>query len=157
MSLKTFPFTLAWALTLHPDKEATTNFRALALPFKPGPSAGATRNHQHTIAHHNTLSHMKTSAIASCTAKLIKTLALLATLGAIVGAEGNFFDRIFLDHEVLPHLDQMRGFAIQATPTETSQTVTVPSAPTTFDAAICSAYPEICVNAGLLPVPTGAS
>jgi hypothetical protein len=56
----------------------------------------------------------------------------------------------------LHELAHMRDFARQAnnitpTPTPTITTVTIPYKPTTFDAAVCSAYPELCINAGLLP------
>lgn len=37
------------------------------------------------------------------------------------------------------------------TPTPTLTTVPLPYLPTTFDSAVCAAYPEICYNAGLLP------
>lgn len=100
-----------------------------------------------------TLQHlMKIFGAFNCAHQLVTALILLATLGTLTNAQNGFFDGLFLDHEV--DFGQMRGFALLATPTESSVTVTVPSAPTSFDAAICSAYPEICVNAGLLPVPT---
>lgn len=56
----------------------------------------------------------------------------------------------------LHELAHMRDFLRQATditptPTTTPVTVTIPYKPTTFDAAVCSAYPELCINAGLLP------
>ncbi|PJF17339.1 hypothetical protein PSACC_02813 [Paramicrosporidium saccamoebae] len=58
----------------------------------------------------------------------------------------------------LHEMAHMRDFLHQApditptpTPTTTPITVTIPYKPTTFDAAVCSAYPELCINAGLLP------
>lgn len=47
-------------------------------------------------------------------------------------------------------------FYLQTTPTPTQTIPTIPSQPTTFDPSICSAYPEICSNAGI-PFPSTTS
>jgi hypothetical protein len=76
-------------------------------------------------------------------------LALLAVLG------GCHFDGYRLVDEVGP-VEHARAFArqqlIQQTPPPTPTTEpTLPNQPTTFDPSICSAYPELCRNAGILP------
>lgn len=77
---------------------------------------------------------------------------------ALVGKPIRCEDGDFLLYQDVPKEHQMRGFGRyveMATPTETS--VIIPSAPTTFGADICSAYPEVCVNAGLMAKATGTA
>lgn len=84
---------------------------------------------------------------------LLVTVAL-ALIGKPIRCDGDDF----LLYQDFPNDQQMRGFGRyveMATPTETS--VIIPSAPTTFGADVCSAYPEVCVNAGLFPKATGAA
>lgn len=77
---------------------------------------------------------------------VILSLVLMAV--PALGSEMEDFDADF-GEEV-----RMRNFHRFATPTETMEpSVTIPQSPTGFDEVICSAYPEICINAGLLPKP----
>jgi hypothetical protein len=78
---------------------------------------------------------------------LLRIVPVLLSLIVSIRAD---FDGYNLDE--LAHMrDLIRHIPGTTTPTNTPTSVTIPYKPTTFDAAVCSAYPELCTNAGILP------